>query len=152
MLRFLFYVCIAHTSQIRGIKDINIDEGRAEHLNVKAGSKGLSRTVWLSANGSNVVYANTIISVDDTDAKLLSNLRISTEALGNIAANSKLPVRRDNLEIGTVSAAEINEGFNLPSDKKLLGRRSRMFILDENNKSVLNASIIEVFHSDIIPL
>lgn len=128
--------------------EITIDDDRARHLGVESGSKGLSRTVWLTSRGKKLIYANTVISVEETDAKLFRSLKVSNEALGSIALNTDLKVHKDKLEIGTVSIKEINKGFGLNFDEKLLGRRSRMFI----DNAMLNASIIEVFHSDIIRL
>lgn len=133
---------------LESVFEVSIDDDRATHLGVNKGTKGLSRTVWLTSKGKKLIYANTVISIDGTDEKLLQSLKTSKMALGNIALSTELKVNKDNLQIATLTNKEINKGFSLSENEKLLARRSRMFI--ENN--ILNASIIEVFHSDIIGL
>ena len=67
----------------------------------------IEREVWLSVEGTKLVYAHLVIPVCSIEPWLLEALKEGTEPLGRVLKAREIPVLKENLEIAVVNAPEL---------------------------------------------
>lgn len=94
------------------------------------------RKVWLKIHDRKILYASTILVLQNPETRL-SRLLAEEKPLGILIDELQMPSLKDKLVVGRLINPKISIGFGLPPDTELWARHYRMVIQDNGCASVL---------------
>ncbi len=122
----------------------------AAYLGEEPSGPSIEREVWLMVKGERLVYAYLVIPVSCIEPWLLAALREGTEPLGKVLQGREIPVLKEALEIGVVTAPEVSADLSLPPDTRLFARRYKLTNKKDGGGWTIKAEICEVLSPALV--
>lgn len=122
----------------------------AEFLGVERDSPAMEREVWLTAGGTRLLYAHTLIPLGCMDAGVKEALdQMSSVPLGRVLSSKGILFAKERLEAGLVNCEAASVDLGLKADASLYARR---YILYNRGGQgwVIKAAVTEVFSPGLI--
>jgi chorismate-pyruvate lyase len=122
----------------------------AAYLDEEPGLPSIEREVWLSVKGERLVYAHLVIPLSSVEPWLLAALKEGSEPLGRVLQAREIPVLKQGLEIGIVTAPEVSADLSLDPETEFYARRYKLSNTKEGGGSVIKAEICELLSPALV--
>lgn len=122
----------------------------AAYLGEEPRSPSIEREVWLMVKDERLVYAHLVIPVSCIEPWLLTALKEGAEPLGRVLQGREIPVLKEALEIGVVTAPEVSADLGLSPDTRLFARRYRLTNKKDGGGWTIKAEICEVLSPALV--
>lgn len=130
--------------ELKGQDLRSLEDDRAELLRIGKSAKVLERNAWLKSGGERLVFAHSVIPVNNLGRDIVNSLEAGDRPLGYLLERAGISIQRDDQGIGMINCEKIAEDLNLPMNNSFWARR---YCLKSDEKAL--AFITEVFSPNL---
>jgi chorismate-pyruvate lyase len=127
-----------------------LSSSSAAYLGEEPGIDSIEREVWLMVKDERLVFAHLVIPVSCIEPWLLTALKEGAEPLGRVLQSREIPVLKEALEIGVVTAPEVSVDLGLTPETRLFARRYRLTNKKDGGGWTIKAEICEILNPALV--